>query len=118
MAKFARPRKFEIYRAALPDGEGLILLLSSDEANALNATVQFCELFSADAGLNLNSPLNIPLLPEESGLPETMTAYLGNVFALPKSELIELLGGIRNKNTRRRLDAAIELLFGLRAWVD
>lgn len=118
MTKFSQPRKFEIYKAILATGEGFILIVSSDEANALNKTVHFCELFPPDAGLNLNSPLNIAMLPEETELAEIMTAYLGNVFPLPKNALVELLGYIRNRNTRRGIDVAIELLFGLRAWVD
>ncbi len=78
----------------------------------------FCELAPGSRGLDLNAPTNLLIVPEESGLSSAQVVYMANVFTLPKNGLVELLGHIRNKNTRRRIDSAIELLFGLRAWVE
>lgn len=112
------PRKGAIYRASLPVGEAEILILSADEANAVRKVVLFCELFPTSASLSLEAPTNVLLSSEESGLPEARIAHVGSVYTLPKTTLLELLGQIRSRDARRRIDFTLELSCGLRPWVE
>lgn len=118
MTKFETPRKFDIFLATLPVGEKEILVLSADEANVLRKVVLFCELFPGSEGLSLDAPTNILIPPTESELAETRTAHLANVHTLPKNDLLTLLGHVRSKSVRNQINTGLELLFGLRSWVD
>lgn len=117
MSSPGTPYKGSVFRAVLPSGEAEVLVLSADEANAIRRVVLFCELFPVSAGLSLDSPTNVLLVPEDSGLEAARVAQVGNVYTLPKTALVELLGFVRGRLARRSLDAAIELAFGLRPWV-
>lgn len=118
MTQFETPRKFDIFRATLPVGEREILILSADEANVLRKVVLFCELFPSSESLSLDAPTNILIPPTESELAQGRIAHMANVYTLPKNNLLALLGHVRSRNVRNQINTGLELLFGLRSWVD
>lgn len=115
MARFERPKRFEVYRANALGVDFYALVLSDDVPNALRPVVAACSLEPVEKGMDLGLPTIVPLRPSSTGLPFEAVAGPGSPMTLPKNALVERIGFLP-REAKAAVDRAFRLVFGYEDW--
>lgn len=115
MARFDRPRRFEIYQASAMELDLAVLILSDDIPNALRSVVVACVLEPSTKTAIVDLPTIVSLAASETGLAFDAYTSPGSPATLPKNALVERVGRLSTR-ARGDVDRAMRLVYGYEDW--
>ncbi len=115
MARFDRPRRFEIFQANALELDLSVLILSDDIPNALRSVVVACVLEPLTKAARLDLPTIVSLAASDTGLSFDAYASPGSPATLPKNALVERVGRLSTRS-RGAVDRALRLVYGYEDW--
>lgn len=112
------PRKGEIYLARIEEViEVLVVIISSNEANALRKVIMACILYEDPDGKFAPLPTAVRVKSAETGLEKDYTVIAGSIYTFPNGTLVRREGFLKPA-ARERLEKAIQISLGFSPWPE